>query len=869
MASDYTLSAKFTVNADGFVDGVNKAQSSLSQIQNKAQNVSKSIGSNMDDTSGSVQSSFAAIRSKAQSVFSNIANTAKNGLSGAWNAVRTNTQQITSSLIGVGQAGIAAVAGMAIQGGIDRALNIDNARKKLAGFGHDAQDIESIMDSATQSVRGTAFGLGDAATAAATLSAAGIKSGEDMTNTLKSVANVAAASGRAFNDVGVIFSSVASRSKLMGDDMMQLSSSGVPVLQLLGTYLGKTSKEVSEMVSKGQIDFHTFSEAMRVGLGEAALSSGDTLAGSFANVRAALSRLTAPIFTQAIQVLVEAFKNIAPAIDGFSKSIGGVLPTITPLLAVFAALKGPAAIAGIIGQIPILSGLLGPLSSGLMALSGPVGIALVAFGALAATNKDVQAAIGPLMETLGAIGQDIMSSCAPALESLWSSFQRIGDVIVNIVIGAIESLDSVFGRLYDMETISSIIGGIANAIAFIGDVIASFAEAAAPLITGAIDEIGQAFVSVVEYFTPLGDAFQDTAQAGENFGTDIGLVIEQLTPIFQPAIDGIVSGIGMIVEAFSGFGEAVGGMITTQMQMTEQLQEIFALFIATIQPLIDVYLQNLGVAFTTIATIVSTIFGAAFEVAAAIVSAAMNVIAGVITTVTGIIQTVVGVFVGIFTGNWQMAANGAQTAFQGMSNIISGIMGGLQGVLSGIVNGIANIFSSVFNGISTMVGNIFHGIASTIGNVMGDSKNTVSGALDAISGFFRGLHLEFPKIKLPHFSISGTFSLAPPSVPSLGIEWYADGGVLMNPTMFGMNGNKAMIGGEAGPEAVAPISTLTGYISDAVNNSKGDDELISEISGLREDVRNMRVVMDGQTVGTIVSPYVDSNLGEYKVVANR
>lgn len=869
MASDYTLSAKFTVNADGFIDGVNKAQSSLSQIQNKAQNVSKSIGSDMDGASNNVQSSFAAIRSKAQSVFSNIANTAKNGLSGAWNAVRTNTQQIASSLIGVGQAGIAAVAGMAIQGGIDRALNIDNARKKLAGFGHDAQDIESIMDSATQSVRGTAFGLGDAATAAATLSAAGIKSGEDMTNTLKSVANVAAASGRAFNDVGVIFSSVASRGKLMGDDMMQLSSSGVPVLQLLGTYLGKTSKEVSEMVSKGQIDFHTFSEAMRVGLGEAALSSGDTLAGSFANVRAALSRLTAPIFTQAIQALVEAFKNIAPAIDGFSKSIGGVLPTITPLLAVFAALKGPAAIAGIIGQIPILSGLLGPLSSGLMALSGPVGIALVAFGALVATNKDVQAAIGPLMETLGAIGQDIMSSCAPALESLWSSFQRIGDVIVNIVIGAIESLDSVFGRLYDMETISSIIGGIANAIAFIGDVIASFAEAAAPLITGAIDEIGQAFVSVVEYFTPLGDAFQDTAQAGENFGTDIGLVIEQLTPIFQPAIDGITSGIGMIVEAFSVFGEAVGGMIATQMQMTEQLQEIFAPFIATIQPLIDVYLQNLGVALTTIATIVSTIFGAAFEVAAAIVSAAMNVIAGVITTVTGIIQTVTGVFVGIFTGNWQMAANGAQTVFQGMSNIISGIMVGLQGILSGIVNGIANIFSSVFNGISTMVGNIFHGIASTIGNVMGDSKNIVSGALDAISGFFRGLHLEFPKIKLPHFSISGTFSLAPPSVPSLGIEWYADGGVLMNPTMFGMNGNKAMIGGEAGPEAVAPISTLTGYISDAVNNSKSDDELISEIAGLREDVRNMRVVMDGQTVGSIVSPYVDSNLGEYKVVANR
>lgn len=814
MASDYTLSAKFTVNADGFIDGVNKAQSSLSQIQNKAQNVSKSIGSDMDGASNNVQSSFAAIRSKAQSVFSNIANTAKNGLSGAWNAVRTNTQQITSSLIGVGQAGIAAVAGMAIQGGIDRALNIDNARKKLAGFGHDAQDIESIMDSATQSVRGTAFGLGDAATAAATLSAAGIKSGEDMTNTLKSVANVAAASGRAFNDVGVIFSSVASRGKLMGDDMMQLSSSGVPVLQLLGTYLGKTSKEVSEMVSKGQIDFHTFSEAMRVGLGEAALSSGDTLAGSFANVRAALSRLTAPIFTQAIQVLVEAFKQAAPAIDAMGKQLGNIPTFVAPIAAAFGAMA-LSGLAPVIANIPVLGAMLGPLSGLLGALGGPVGIAIAAFAGLVAVSPPLQSALGNLMGALGELGN-----------ALGPIFGAAIDAIVPVLNSIVEVLGGAF----------------------------------AVVVNGAADLIKQLADAITNLSTGGGfDAWLQSMQPVADF----------VMSILQPALDGLSTGAGLIVEAFSGFGEAVGGMIATQMQMTEQLQEIFAPFIATIQPLIDVYLQNLGVALTTIATIVSTIFGAAFEVAAAIVSAAMNVIAGVITTVTGIIQTVVGVFVGIFTGNWQMAANGAQTVFQGMSNIISGIMGGLQGILSGIVNGIANIFSSVFNGISTMVGNIFHGIASTIGNVMGDSKNIVSGALDAISGFFRGLHLEFPKIKLPHFSISGSFSLAPPSVPSLGIEWYADGGVLMNPTMFGMNGNKAMIGGEAGPEAVAPISTLTGYISDAVNNSKGDDELISEIAGLREDVRNMRVVMDGQTVGSIVSPYVDSNLGEYKVVANR
>lgn len=814
MASDYTLSAKLTVNADGFIDGVNKAQSSLSQIQNKAQEVSRSMDHSMGDASGSVQSSFAELKSRAQNVFSNIANTAKNGLSSAWNAVRTNTQQITGALLGVGQAGVAMVAGMAIQGGIDRALNIDNAKKKLAGFGHDAQDIASIMDSATQSVRGTAYGLGDAATAAATLSAAGIKSGEDMTNTLKSVANVAAASGRAFNDIGVIFSSVASRGKLMGDDMLQLSSSGVPVLQLLGTYLGKTSKEVSDMVSKGQIDFHTFSEAMRIGLGEAALSSGNTLAGSFANVRAALSRLTEPVFTAAIQALVDVFKQAAPAIDAMGKQLGNIPPFIIPIAAAFGAMA-LSGLAPVIANIPVLSALLGPLSGLLSALGGPVGIAIAAFAGLVAVSPPLQDALGNLLSAFGELGN---------------------------------ALGPIFGAAID---------------------------AIVPVLNSIVDVLGGAFAAVVngaaDLIKQLADAITGLSTGG---GFDAWLqsmqpVADFVMSILQPALDGLSTGAGLIVEAFSGFGEAVGGAFETLSPFIEQARDAISQFAAAIQPLVDVYLQNLGVYLQTVATIISTVFGTAFQVAGAIVQVVMGIISGIIQTTVGVIQTVIGVFVGIFTGNWQTAANGAQTVFQGMSTTVTSIANGLSSALSAIVNGISSIFSSVFNGISTIVSNSFHGMADTIGNIMGDAKNTVSNGLNAISGFFRGLHLELPKIKLPHFSISGSFSLNPPSIPHIGIEWYANGGVLMNPTMFGMNGNKAMIGGEAGPEAVAPISMLTGYISDAVNNSKSDDELISEIAGLREDVRNMRVVMDGQTVGSIVSPYVDSNLGEYKVVANR
>ena len=103
---------------------------------------------------------------------------------------------------------------------------------------------------------------------------------------------------------------------------------------------------------------------------------------------------------------------------------------------------------------------------------------------------------------------------------------------------------------------------------------------------------------------------------------------------------------------------------------------------------------------------------------------------------------------------------------------------------------------------------------------------------NAIKGVFSG-ELPFPRIKLPHVNISGSFSLNPPRAPHFGIEWYAKGAVLNDPTVFGINGPNAMIGGEAGPEPVAPISTLQAYIREAVeNNNTGIIEILKLIYAL-------------------------------------
>ena len=213
------------------------------------------------------------------------------------------------------------IAGLAAKGGFGRALAIENAQAKLKGLGHSAGDVTEIMTDALNSVKGTAFGLGDASTVAASLSASGIKSGSQMTRVLKTVADTAQISGRSLTDIGTIFGSVAARGKLQGDDMLQLMSSGIPVLQLLGKHLGKTSAQISDMVSSGKIDFQTFADAMEEGLGGAALAAGNTFQGAFDNMRAAMGRLGEEFCTPVLNAARDLLNKLNPAIDAVAKQL--------------------------------------------------------------------------------------------------------------------------------------------------------------------------------------------------------------------------------------------------------------------------------------------------------------------------------------------------------------------------------------------------------------------------------------------------------------------------------------------------------------------------------------------------------------------
>ena len=110
---------------------------------------------------------------------------------------------------------------------------------------------------------------------------------------------------------------------------------------------------------------------------------------------------------------------------------------------------------------------------------------------------------------------------------------------------------------------------------------------------------------------------------------------------------------------------------------------------------------------------------------------------------------------------------------------------------------------NTFNNIKDRVVSVWNAIKTAITTPIQNAVNFVKNAIDKIKGFFSGLKIELPHIKLPHFKLEGSFSLVPPSIPKISVDWYKNGGIFTSPTVF-----QGVGVGEAGAEAVLPLKKL-------------------------------------------------------------
>lgn len=192
------------------------------------------------------------------------------------------------------------------------------------------------------------------------------------------------------------------------------------------------------------------------------------------------------------------------------------------------------------------------------------------------------------------------------------------------------------------------------------------------------------------------------------------------------------------------------------------------------------------------------------------------------TTVTNVFNTIKTTVTNVFNAIKTTTTN----VWNGIKTAIANAINAASSTISSVVNTIKSTISSGFNAAKNTVSNVFNSIKSTISSIMDSAKSTVQNAINAIKNAFN-VNLSFPKIKLPHISISGKFSLDPPSVPKFSISWYkkamGNGMILNSPTIFGFDpkSGKFLGGGEAGSETVVGTKNLLSMIKKAVAESVG------------------------------------------------
>jgi tape measure domain-containing protein len=245
--------------------------------------------------------------------------------------------RITNAAIDAGKGIAQGLLDPLIQGGAKRALALQQAKFQFQGLG---LDIQATMDAALSAVKGTAFGLDDAATAAAQFGASGITAGHGLAEVLRGVAGVAAQTGSSYSSVAQIFETISGNGRLMGEQLNQLSSYGINAAATLGKALGKSEADVRALVTDGKISFQQFSDAMNDAFGANAAKANETYSGALDNMHAALARIGADVASPYFLGMRDIFNALGPLFDTIHKAI-------QPLLDDFASFQSGEAVKGV------------------------------------------------------------------------------------------------------------------------------------------------------------------------------------------------------------------------------------------------------------------------------------------------------------------------------------------------------------------------------------------------------------------------------------------------------------------------------------------------------------------------------------------
>lgn len=287
----------------------------------------------------------------------------------------------------------------------------------------------------------------------------------------------------------------------------------------------------------------------------------------------------------------------------------------------------------------------------------------------------------------------------------------------------------------------------------------------------------------------------------ENCKDTVLSIWETIKSVIGEKIDAVKEKITTVTTAISNVASAAWNAISsTASSLWEGIK-------GTIGSKIDAAKEKVSTATSAITSVASSAWSSVSSTASSLWSTISSTVSSKISAASFAVSSATSTITSVASSAWSSVSSTASSQWESIRSTISSKLSSAKSAVSSLMSGITSTMSSGLSSALSTVSGKFSSIYSTISSKMSAARDAVGNAISALKSKFN-FSWSLPHLKLPHVSISGSFSINPPSVPHFGISWYKDGGILTRPTIFGAAGNNLLAGGEAGAEAVVPLATL-------------------------------------------------------------
>ncbi len=869
MATIKELQAKFSANQSGMESAFSAIANRLNDIEKASDRAARNIEKNM--TRGmnrvfktgegfeKVGSTFTNISKKSEEVGSNL------------------TNKITKPAMIAG----GALASITIGKGFGRLVEIDNAKAKLDGLGHSSESVQKIMDNALESVKGTSFGLGEAATTASSAVAAGIKPGKELTRYLSLTGDAAAIAGSSMGEMGSIINKVQTSNKAYNGELQQLSERGIPIYQWIAKEAKVTADEVFNMARDGEVSSEMFLNAIETNIGGAAKKMGQkSFTASLANMWAAVGRLGASFLDAGgkgggfFSKMKPLMNDLTTAIDGMEGSAAKWGETLGQVLdKVVNGIKGivnwynsldkntQKLIASIMKWSTLILVGLGPvlmifskLTGIIGAIFGPFGKFLKFFAKFSTAAKSSEGAIAGITKVFPKIGWTLAKLTGPvgwitlgviALGTAFVVAYKKSETFRNIVNVALNGVKQTF------ITIGNIIKGFFQLFKGNGqDGVITLSKILPPNVV----------VGLTNFATKVKTTFYQVVNAISNFARSIGTQISSFWAKNGTEIMTALRNVGSFISTTFKFiwGNVIKPIMTLIWNLMKILWPAIRLLIVSVWQNIKGVIQGATNIILGIIKVFSSLLtgnwkgvwqGIVQILKGAVVLAWNLVQLWFVGKILKVVKVGLGMLKGVVSKGWtfirnfisktaQSIWNSVRTKFTGLSkstrDIFTNLSNWCRGLWTRLKNFITNLAQNIwanvrnkFSGMSKSSREIFGRLLESAKNIFTNIKNRVTslahGARDNVVNGFKAMYDRGKSWidKLKNFlsgSVSGFKSIA--SKVGKGIANGAISG--LNKMIDGVNWlSKKIMDKKLIKDKIAKLSTGTGGRNGVKTNSKG------------------------------------------------